>query len=375
MEFIRENFVKILLFLGGLIIVIIIFSLLFGRRGIANKVTYTTLEQRMVQAAKKYANDNKKILPTKENETNKINLDTLVNSNYIDEMTAIEDKNVKCSGNVHLSYKNNDVMYVPYLKCGKYHETKTLSDFIKDSETIVSSNDGLYKYGDMYVYRGENPNNYIIIGNRVYRIIEINENGELRLISNKRLDRYFVWDNRYNAEKQQSVGINDYLKSRLKESFDYIIKNNNFDEDAGTDYTIFSEQEKEKIIKHDICIGKRSLSDGTISSENECKVVDKDQYLSLMTVSDYARASIDPNCKSIYDKSCLNYNYLSQISDSFRTITATSDNSYQVFYIDEGVADLTRASNTFSVYPVVYLDNTSLYQQGDGSLENPYYIR
>ena len=72
MEFIRENFVKIILFLGGLIIAIIIFSLLFGRRGIANKVTYTTLEQRMVQAAKKYANDNKKILPTKENETNKI---------------------------------------------------------------------------------------------------------------------------------------------------------------------------------------------------------------------------------------------------------------------------------------------------------------
>ena len=64
----------------------------------------------------------------------------------------------------------------------------------------------------VYVYRGEEPKNFIKVGDRLYRIIEIKGN-ELKLVSNKRLDATFVWDDRYNTDKGDLVGINNYSKS------------------------------------------------------------------------------------------------------------------------------------------------------------------
>ena len=272
-----------------------------------------------------------------------------------------------------MQIRNNDnnYIYIPYLKCGKYYETKTIADYILSNTEIVTSGDGLYNIGNSFVYRGENPKNYLTIGDRLYRIIEINGQ-ELKLISQKRLDKTFVWDDRYNTEKDDNIGINDYSKSRLKESLNAVINTNKTD---NNDEVFFSDLEKNKIIPHDICIGKRSMALSEISSSNECQKIEPNQKLSLITVSDYARASIDTNCKTIFDKSCMNYNYFTNINNILRTITALSDNSYQVFYINDGVAQPTRAASTFTTYIVVYINELSLYSKGDGSLENPYIIR
>ena len=369
MEFIRENIAKILIFIGVLIVSIIIFSLVFGREKISKESSYKTMEDNLVNVAIKYAKANPKLLPNKEEEMNKINLDTLINSKYINELSAIEDENIKCTGYVQLLYKNEKNLYIPYLKCGKYYETKTIADYVISNNEIVTSGDGLYQYNDVYIFRGENPNNYIQIGNRLYRIMQVSENGEVKVISNKKINAYFVWDDRYNTSKDDKTGINDYSKSRLKELLNFIVNNNTYIEDDENNN--FSEQEIDKMIPHDICIGKRSAIDSTY----ECQVIEKDQMLSLITVSDYARASIDTNCKSIFSKSCVNYNYLSQISDTFRTVTATTDNTYQIYYIDDGYAQLTRASNSFRTSIVMYIDNLSLYNDGEGTLEKPYTIR
>ena len=371
MAFIRENLLKIVVFIVVLIVVIVIFALVSGGKKSGKSTTYSTLEQDMINATEKYLNANPKLKPKGE-EVSKINLDTLENSKYLSEYNALEDSNVKCSGYIEVSIINDEYDYVPYLKCGKYYETKTIASYIKDKESIVTSGDGLYKIGDTYVFRGENPNNYIKIGDRVYRIIDIKDN-ELKLISNKKLSEYFTWDDRYNIAKEDNVGINDYSKSRLKEAFDYIIKYNKYNEDE--EEKVFSDLELEKMIKHDVCTGKRASTFGDISSANECSQKESNQKLSLITVSDYARASLDPNCKTIFDPSCVNYNYFSIIADVFKTITATSDNSYQIFYIDEGVADLSFAYNQFSPNIVIYIGASSLYSDGDGTLENPYIVR
>ena len=374
MGFIRENIAKILIFIGVLIIFIIIFSLLFGRGRAKKATTYFDLEDRMLAATKKYVNDNPKLLPKSEDETNKINSDTLINAEYLEPMVSIDDENVKCKGYSQLIYKNKKILIIPYLQCGKYYETKTIADHIISNESIVSSGDGLYQYNDSYVYRGENPKNYLQLGNRMYRIVEVNKNGEVKLITNEIIDAYFTWDNRYNISENKSYGINDYSKSRLKEKLNYIIDNNSFtDEEAEIKY--FSEQEVTKMIPHDICVGKRPLKYGAIDYNNECQVLEKDQRLSLIVVSDYARASVDPNCKSIFDRSCINYNYFSKIDGVFRTVTAVSDNSYEVFYIDSGHADFARASNTFRTNIVIYIDKLSLYSNGDGSYQTPYIVR
>ena len=372
MEFIRENILKIITFIVILVIAVIIFTLVFGKKTVVNNPkTYNSMEESLLTSAKKYVDKNRNLLPKDESETSKVNLDTLVDSNYINEMSAIEDENVKCTGYVEIINKNDEYLFIPYLKCGKYYETKTLTDYLKDNVEIVNTGDGLYEYGKKYVYKGENPNNFVLLGDRLYRIIEINEDDEIRLITNKKIDQYLVWDDRYNTDKKSNVGINDFSKSRLKEYLNQIIDVN----DDGNGNYIFSEQELQKIIPHDICIGKRPSSDASISLETDCQAVEADQRLGLVTVSEYARASIDPNCKSIYDKSCMNYNYFSRISSTFRTLTATTDNSYQVFMVADSEAQLTRASNSFSTYITVFIDSLSLYADGDGTYENPYKVR
>ena len=372
MSFIRENIVKILIFIFILVIFIVVFSMVFGKNKTVVVRTYPDMENSLKNAAIKYTNKNKKLLPKNDDETIKINLDTLVNEKYMSNLYAINDKKIKCTGYVDISYKNNKNIYVPYIKCGKEYETNSLADYIIQNEPIVTSADGLYKYGDTYVFRGENPKNFVKLGDRIYRIIDLTEDGYVRLISNKKLNISVTWDNRYNESMDQSVGINDFSVSRLKESLNKII-NSNYN--SVNDYKYFSDQELEKIVPYDICIGKRPSSFDTINSYNECQKVEKNQKVGLITVSDYARASIDQNCKSIYSRSCLNYNYFSRINSTFGTITATSDNSYQVFYIYGGVAKLTRASRTFSFNHVVYIDELSLYLKGDGTQENPYVVR
>lgn len=373
MSFIRDNIAKILIFIGVLIISIIIFSLVFKGTGTKKNITYSNMEDNLLNAAIKYTKANPKLLPKTEEESNKVNLDTLVNSKYIKELSALEDENVKCTGYVELLYKNEKNLYVPYLKCGKYYETKTIADYIISNEQVVTSGDGLYKYNDTYIFRGENPKNYIQVGDKVYRIMQISENGEVRLISSKKLNYYFVWDDRYNTTKDSTAGINEYSKSRLKDSLEFMIENNSTIEDDENYY--FSSQEMDKIIPHDVCVAKRSSMNGAIDSSTDCQVVEKDQKVSLITISDYAKTSLDPNCRTVFDKSCMNYNYLSQLSDTFRTVTATLDNSYQVYYIYEGYAQLTRASNPFRANIVIYIDKLSLYNSGDGSFEKPYTIR
>lgn len=370
MGFIRENILKIIAFIVILTIMIIIFVFVFGRRGTFVK-SYSNLELSLVNAARKYTNDNQKLLPNTSDEVSKVNLDTLVNENYIKDIYSIEDKNVKCSGYVEILYKNNDYEYIPYLKCGNLYETKSFASYIKENVNVVTSGDGLYKFNDTYVFRGENPKNYLLLGERLYRIIDIKDN-EIRLISDKRLNTYFVWDDRYNTEKNSTIGINDYSVSRIKESLEYIGKYNMV---KGGKDAIFSPKELEKISTHDICIAKRDLSNGSIDSYNECQKVEPNQKVSLITVSDYARASLDQNCKSIFDKSCVNYNYFSSMNSAFRTVTGVSNNTYQIYAIIDGVATPSRAATSFISNIVIYIDGLSLYSKGDGSYENPYIVR
>ena len=370
MEFIRENLLKIVLFIGGLIIAIIIFSLIFGGKKPTKATDYSSMEKNMVEATQKYVSKNQKLLPKDEEETSKVNLDTLVNFEYMKELSALEDENVKCTGYVEILYKNEDYMYVPYLKCGNYYETLSIADYIINKEEIVTSGDGLYQMNGKYVFRGENPNNFLGIGNRLYRIVDITEDGIVKLISYKRLNNYLLWDNRYNTEKNESTGINEYSKSRLKEYLNDLLITPEKEEEA-----VFHNDELAKMVPQDICVGKRSGTFGDISDKNECQKVEAEQKVALISVSDYARASIDQNCKTIFDKSCMNYNYFSSQSQIFRTITATTDNSYQVFYIDNGVAKLTRASTSFNTSIVIYIDKLSLYGAGSGTFEDPYLVR
>lgn len=364
MNFFRENILKIVIVIAILVIVIIVSVSLFSGKTISN-TSYANMEENMKRAAVKYTNQNQGLLPKSEGEIKTIKLDTLVNNKKIKELKALEDENITCTGYVSISMKDKDYIYKPYLKCGKYYETKTIADYIKANEPVVTSDDGLYAYGEKLVYRGENPNNYVTLGDKIYRIIEVTEDGNLKLISTVQSQYTVVWDDRYNNEKNRNYGINNYSKSRIKDSLKELYDAEEY----------FSADDKKKIIKHDVCIGKKALDDVSIDGASECSVKEQNQYVSLIQVNEYMRASVDQNCVASDRRECSNYNYLLQVSSDFRTVTAVSDNTYQVYDISYGVAEATNASNRFRIYPVIYLDKDVLYKSGNGTSESPYTLR
>lgn len=363
MNFFRENILKIIIISVIAVVIIIISTMLLSGKSVSN-TSYVNMEENMKNAAIKYTNQNQGLLPKSESEIKTIKLDTLVNDKKINELKALEDENIVCTGYVSISIKEDNYIYKPYLKCGKYYETKTIADYIKVNEPVVTSDDGLYVYGNKLVYRGENPNNYVALGDKLYRIIEITEDGNLKIISTTSDSNRVVWDNRYNNEKNKSVGINNFSKSRLKDSLKSLYESD-----------FFSDDDRKFIVKHDICVGKRALNDVSIDGSSECSIIEKDQYVSLIQVNEYMRASIDQNCKTSKNRECSNYNYLLNINSSFRTINAVSDNTYQVYNVDYGVAETTNASNNFRIYPVIYLDKDAIYKSGNGTIDNPYILR
>ena len=110
------------------------------------------MEENLKNAAQRYATKNTKVLPKSEKEQSKINTDTLVNAEYIKELYSIDDENVKCSGYVLISKNGDSYTYIPHIKCGKYYETKTIADYIETNEQLATADDGLYKYGEKYIY-------------------------------------------------------------------------------------------------------------------------------------------------------------------------------------------------------------------------------
>lgn len=364
MGFIRENILKIITIIIVLIVAILIMIFAFGNKSTTTAKSYPQMEENLKSATKKYVTDNQKLLPKNENETTKINLDTLVDSKYIKELYSIDDSNVKCNGYVSILKKNSKYKLIPYIKCGKYYETVSISNYIKKND-IVTSGDGLYEVGNKYIFKGENPKNYISIGNRLYRIIEIDENDELRLITVKRLNYSTSWDNRYNVDTAKYDGINDYSISRIKDTLQLVYDDSSY----------FSEEEKNLIVPHSICIGKRYINDTSVDGTTECSNQIDNQYVTMINASEYMRASIDSHCNSTNTYTCSNYNYFNSISTSYRTITAVADNSYQVYSISKGVLELSKASSTFTFYPIIYIDRLSLYVSGNGTQENPYMVR
>ncbi len=73
--------------------------------------------------------------------------------------------------------------------------------------TIPTSGDGLYKdYTEdgRYVYKGTNPNNYITLGNDMYRIIAVEKDNTLKVVKNESVGSIY-FDLIYNSNMAESV--------------------------------------------------------------------------------------------------------------------------------------------------------------------------
>jgi len=381
MNWLRDNILKILIILGVTVVAIVIIALFMKPKGdsVVSGTKYGELETKLQNAAINYVKSHKKLLPTTVDDVTNIKLSTLQSNNYIGKLVAVDDSSTKCEGFVEISKIREDAddyRYTPYISCGKYYETKSIGDYIIDKETNEgtferTSEEGLYKIGEDYVFKGENINNYIMLDDHLYRIIKVDQDKYVELISTEKTSDSYAWDDRYNIEKNREDGINTFLKSRLHDTLVAMY-------DTEGEESFFTSKEKDYIVSHDYCIGKRSLNDGGIYSNAECKETTS-LKVGLISLNEYARASIDTNCKSVFDRSCANYNYFTTLgkrsSYSYVTLTGVLDNTYQYYRVRYGEVSTSKTSSTNSLHPVIYINNNTIYSSGTGTATDPYVVR
>lgn len=340
----------------GLFVVLLI-GIFVIKLFVGNKVGYEKLENIVENSAKSYFSKNSDQLPSDEGEIKRVTTSELIEGKYMKTMDKYTEDS--CSGEVKVTNNGGEYLYITTLDCNGY-KTKSIAEVIESS--LVDSGDGLYISENEYYYRGENVNNYIKIDNQVYRILGIDANGYIKVFD-PTLDRNGVtWDNRYNSEKKQdSVGINDYEKSRLKEYFDGV-------------YDAYLNTTKKYIVKYDWYIGKRSINDGNLSPVESSKTIS--DYVSTILPSEYARIGLDSDCTSIFTRSCKNYNYISSlIIDSIWTLSSVAENTYENFCIDNGMIETKPTMRKYKVLKSFNISGDNIYVSGDGSLNSPYVIK
>lgn len=362
---------KKFLIIAGCLIIIPILLIIFLAiiQGCSNKkINYSSYESKMITAATNYFKKND-LLPKEESDVKKISLSELVEGKYIKSSGKLL-KDDTCTGSVTVrrngsSIEENEggfLNYIVDLKCKDYSTTH-LIDKLKDN--IVTEGSGLYKLENSYVFKGDSPKNYITFYGKNYRIMSIDSNGILKLIKVEPETTSRIWDNKFNTEVNYSYGKNIYKDSAILK---YLI----------SDYLNtkkINKSAKEHIVAYDACIGKRKSNDLSINKTTDCSEVLEKQVISLVSVSDYSMASLDSECKSIYSRSCNNYNYLYRVANSTWTMNAISDNTYEVLYISSGLARHDRANIYLGYNLVIYVDGNELYIEGSGTEKDPYVLK
>ena len=361
---------KKFLVIAGCIILIPIFIIVFlaimqGCSG--GTVTHKKYEEKMIFAAEKYFTDKNK-LPKEEAELVTVDLDTLVKGGYIKSTESLLDDST-CEGEVSVRRNGSSVEvngegflnYTVTLGCAEY-KTTHLVDKIK--EEIVTTESGLYQIGEDYIFKGDKVNNYINIFDVSYRIMSIDNNNIIKLVKSEPEITSRIWDNKFNIEVNYSYGKNIYKDSVI---LTYLL---NDYENAKK----INKNTKKHIVAYDACIGKRSSNDYTINKTLDCSEVLEKQVISLMNVSDFAMASSDPDCNSTRARVCKNYNYLSRVATSTWTLNAVTENTYETFFISDGLAEHQNANSYNEYNIVIYIDGNELYTSGEGTALNPYII-
>ncbi len=361
-ELLQNKLFKMLaLVIAGLIVVIVIIVIVMAMMG-RRVSNYADLEDKMISAAKEYYKKNNDRLPKEIGAKIEIDSSSLAEDGYMKELEKIAPKDATCTGKVTVKNVNQGYFYQAFLDCGEKYKTTKLSDYINNHENPVIVGPGLYEVNGKKAYRGENPKNYITFAGRTYRIVQINEDGTVDIIGTTREDRV-VWDDRYNEDRNQNEGINDYSVSRVRDTLLTYVNSDAFNDNQRSMLEPFS-----------LCVGKVS-EDALVTRGMECSEKLDNQIIGLLPVSYYTYASLDANCTTATHGTCENYNYL-VIDYQWWTLTADSNTSYRVYAVGpSSSAILTRGSSMGSIREVLRLTENTVYVKGDGSLENPYVIK
>ena len=207
---------------------------------------------------------------------------------------------------------------------------------------ITKIDDNNEKNNNYKVINGEHyfinnaDNNYLEYSNILFRIIKINQNGEIVIISDNPITSLA-----YGKDKKQ------------EDSYIYRWLNDNDEELTGI-------LEKSLNKSNDYLIKSLSCNDKYDSLTNtECKDINYDYTISLLSSKDYI---------NVGDKN-------SYINNNQYFYLESKNNDDKIWYINpEGKALTSFGEDIIGVKPVLTIKNNISYIKGDGTKDNPYII-
>lgn len=238
----------------------------------------------------------------------------------------------------YINIINNEYTYV--------EEDNLLIDRIIDNNNLikVEFNENM-PYDLNYIYKGNDPKNYIKYNENLYRIIGITNSNELKLIS---LDNYnnITWGKSNNINYFEGEELPKEESSKGIFYVGYIRSETN---------------ELESIIKNE----KRN-NNYTISSPKYYG------YYSFVNISDIVSASDNCTFNNILEISKENCDsYLIDMLDNTYTSNTLEDN--KVYKIDENKKIVSSPlEESIQAKKVIYVHGVSKYVSGDGTKESPY---
>lgn len=224
-------------------------------------------------------------------------------------------------------YKENEKKY------GNKNTENLLITKINDN----NNKDTNYKTinGEHYFVNNTN-NNYLEYSNILFRIIKINQNGEIIIISNNSITSLA-----YGKEKKST------------ESYIYKWLNDTEEEYSGIFEKALNNPEK-YLVKSMTCQDEYDSL-----NNSDCENINYDEYITLLSANNFV--NIGGKDSYVNNKE---YFYLE----------CSNTNNKQWYVNDEGKTLTSTGEDIIGVKPVLTLKNSITYIKGDGTKDNPYII-
>ena len=277
---------------------------------------------------------------------------------------------------------------------------------------VVTSGDGLYTdstEAGRYIYRGASPDNYIKLGDDMYRIIAVESDNTLKVIKNGSIGN-MSFDTAKSCDEVAYVTPKNKTKiSTDGNSTTYEINGGIYTASPGptaggcnrwsrrADLNVYLNDTWYNTLKYSNLITSHTWNVGTVNDEetnlqtsvNEEKKETWDGKIGLMNVTDYVKASTNSACTSVNaynaynsNSSCYsnsathNWIFAGPVAKSSSwTIAPCSDSSAgDVFGVfSGGTLFNNNARSSYGVVPVLYL-SSNISLGGNGTSNSPYTV-
>ena len=279
---------------------------------------------------------------------------------------------------------------------------------------IVNSGDGIYEdslENNRYIYKGQDPNNYLKFNDELWRIIAKETDGTLKVIRKEGIG-VMNWDSLNNRQNDNNTYCNvlEEFNGETRywgcNAWNAVSGNYVNGEYSGTvtqdatlntylngEYYESLNTDKEYIISHDFYTGSviSTLAIQEIYEWEKQRIWNG--KIGLMNVSDFLKSSTNINCNSTAasrseSTPCIleQGNYLDENKQETWTINSFGDNKAAPTLMHSGIRTVSAyfsnikggisglySSDPYLVRPVVYL-KSNIVLSGDGTMDNPFII-